>query len=280
MKKLIINADDFGLTKRISDAIIEVYKAGNLSSTTLMINMPGTDYAIGLAKENSELGIGLHFNITEGKSMIGDSSVTNREGSFIGKIPINKKVSLSKVNLDDIETELLAQYEYLEQSGIPITHIDSHQHIHMNPKVFPLVADFAKSKGVKIRIAFPQVIKRPGGKLNFVKRVKQYVLRYAANKNAKYADKIGLKYNKSFNSIFDFHPFQMPIVNDYKKLIEVANSDLHELMVHPYMISDELEEIYGDKNAAKQEFYDKAVAEYEVIKTSCIDVKLSTFLSL
>lgn len=280
MKKLIINADDFGLTKKVSDAIIEVYKAGNLSSTTLMINMPGTDYAIRLAKENPALGIGLHFNITEGKSMMGVSTVTDKNGEFLGKIPLNKKVTLGNVNLNDIEAELNAQYHYLEKAGIAITHIDSHQHIHMHPKVFPLMADFAKSKGVNIRIAFPQVIKRPGGTLNLKKRLKQLVLAHAAKKNRKYADKIDLKYNQSFNSIFDFHPFQMPVADDYHQLIKLAKSDVHELMIHPYLLSDELAEIYGDKNAAKQEFYSKGVAEYEVLKHSLWNRELTTFSAL
>lgn len=281
MKRIIINADDFGLTKKVSDAIIDVYKKGNLSSTTLMVNMSGTDYAIQQAKENPELGIGLHFNITEGKSMLGNSSLTDNNGAFFGKIPLNKKVSLNKFNLIDVKNELIAQFEFLFKNGINISHIDSHQHIHMNPKIFPLVADFAKSKNVNIRIAFPQVLKRKSGGFNFIKRTKQLVLKYAANKNAKYADKARVKYNKSFNSIFDFHPFQMPKANDYKELIEKSLFDNHELMIHPYILSDELKEIYEDKYDVKEAFFEKAVAEYNALMSfNKGDVELITFSDL
>ena len=69
MKKLIINADDFGLTRSISEKIIDTFKVGNLSSTSLMVNTPGSEYAIDLAKNHPELGLGLHFNLTEGKAL-------------------------------------------------------------------------------------------------------------------------------------------------------------------------------------------------------------------
>ena len=63
------------LTRAISDKIIETFKIGNLSSTSLMVNTPASEYAINLAKNNPELGVGLHFNLTEGRALHGISSV-------------------------------------------------------------------------------------------------------------------------------------------------------------------------------------------------------------
>jgi hypothetical protein len=270
MKNLIINADDFGLTNDISDAIIYVFKMGNLSSTTLMTNMPSSSYAIKLAKENPKLGVGLHFNISEGKSSIGVSSLTNSKGFFLEKMPLILKIFFNKVNNDDIRDELYNQYNYLIKAGISPTHIDSHQHIHMNPKVFKIVADFAKEKDIKIRITFPDIVKRIKGKFNYKKIIKQLILKYAAEKNKKYADLISLKYNKSFNSIFDFHPFQLPKVEDYKKLIESSKSDSHELMVHPYKISDQLKYIYLEKFENKKVFFEKACGEMKILSSKNI----------
>ena len=270
MKNVIINADDFGLTKDISDAIICVFKMGNLSSTTLMTNMPSSSYAIKLAKENPKLGVGLHFNISEGKSAIGVSSLTNSKGFFLEKIPLIKKIILNRVNLNDIKDELNNQYNYLKKAGIFPTHLDSHQHIHMNPIVFKIVANFAKEKNMKIRITFPHVIKRAKGKLNYKKRIKQLILKYASEKNKKYADLISIKYNQSFNSIFDFHPFQLPIEEDYKKLIESSKSDSHELMVHPYKISNQLKCIYVENFEKKKLFFEKASREMKILSTKNI----------
>ena len=194
MKKLIINADDFGLTRDISDKIIETYKIGNLSSTSLMVNTPASDYAIKLAKKNPKLGVGLHFNLTEGKALTGISSITDLNGFFFNKMRINLFKTLRIIDLKDIKNELNMQFEYITNAGLSPSHIDSHQHIHMNPGIFRVVADFAKEKKVSIRIAFPQFIKRPEGKISYIKRLKQLILEYASYKNALYAENISVKF--------------------------------------------------------------------------------------
>ena len=265
MKKLIVNADDFGLTKEISEEILNIFLLGNISSASLMVNTPGTNHAIGLAKRYPKLGVGLHFNLTEGKAMSGISSITNLEGKFLGRLPLNLSLYSMAINLSDIRLELISQYEYLINSGIFITHIDSHQHMHMNPKIFKIVADFAKDLNIPVRIAFPQVIRRKKGTLNYNKRFKQFLLNYAALENMEYANKISVRFNKSFNSIFDFHPFQMPTENDYFELIESSKSNFHELMVHTFKESKELVEFYSNKYNKKMDFFNKPQAETNIL---------------
>ena len=273
IKNIIVNADDFGLTNDISDAIIKVFKKGNLSSTTLMTNMPGTDYAIKLAKENPKLGVGLHFNISEGYSSLGISSITNSKGIFYKKMNLIGRIIFNQIDLNDVKSELENQYNYLIKAGIEPTHLDSHQHIHMNPKIFKVVADFAKTKNINIRITFPHTLIRKKGKLNYKKRIKQLILKYASHKNKNYADKISIKYNTSFNSIFDFHPFAFPIENDYQYLIESSRSELHELMIHVYKVSHQLQNLYGANYIKKKSFIEKAKAEFEVLSRNDIFMK-------
>ena len=79
MKKLIVNADDFGLTNGVNRAIIEGHTRGAITSATLMANMPAFDAAVRLAKDHPSLGVGLHFNITQGRP-VADAS---RVGSLI-----------------------------------------------------------------------------------------------------------------------------------------------------------------------------------------------------
>ena len=282
MKKLIINADDFGLTKEISDEIINIFLLGNISSTSLMVNTPGTNHAIELAKRYPKLGVGLHLNLTEGKAMSGISSITNSEGDFLGKLPLNLGLYSMAIKLSDIRLELISQYEYLINSGILISHIDSHQHMHMNPRIFKIVADFAKDQNIPVRIAFPQVIRRKKGGLNYKKRFKQFILNYAALENMKYASKISVRFNKSFNSIFDFHPFQMPKENDYIKLIESSKSNFHELMVHTYKKSKELVDFYSTEYNKKLDFFNKAQAEMNILSKKNIfkSYELITFRDL
>ena len=81
----------------------------------------------------------------------------------------------------------------------------------------------------------------------------------------KYASKISVKFNKSFNSIFDFHPFQIPEENDYIKLIESSKSNFHELMVHTYKESKELVEFYSNNYKKKLGFFNKVQAEMNIL---------------
>ena len=282
MKKLIINADDFGLTRSISEKIIDTFKVGNLSSTSLIVNTPGSEYAIDLAKNHPELGLGLHFNLTEGKALSGVSSITDINGYFFNKLRLNLLMIFRLLDLKDIKNELNMQFEYITNAGLYPSHIDSHQHIHMNPGIFKIVADFAKEKNVSIRIAFPQVIKRFKGNINYKKRLKQLILEYASYKNEIYAKKISIKFNESFNSIFDYHPFRIPEKEDYINLVKKSLSDKHELMIHLYQESEELKEFYGKKFDKKRSFFKKANAELEILLKESIfsPYKLITFKDL
>ena len=265
MKRIIVNADDFGLTRAISERIIEIYKKGNLSSTSIIANTPSTDYAVQLAKNNLGLGVGLHFNITEGKAITGESTLTDSKGFFLNKSKINLGVFFNKIKPIELKYELEAQYNYLKNKGLLITHIDSHQHMHMNPKIFKIIANFAKSKNVNIRITFPHIIKRKNGKYNLNKLFKQFILYLASKINANYAKKISLKFNHSFNSIFDFHPFKMPGESDYHQLANLSKSNIHEIMIHVYDISDELKEFYGAEFKTKFNFFQKANSEKNIL---------------
>ena len=80
--RLIINADDFGLSKSISDGIVEGIKKGYITSTTVMANMPYAEYAINQAIENNINCIGLHINLTVGKPIIKNDNLTDNNGVF------------------------------------------------------------------------------------------------------------------------------------------------------------------------------------------------------
>ena len=80
--KLIINADDFGFTKSITDGIIEGIKGGYITSTSIMSNMEATEYAVLKALENNIDCIGLHINFTKGKPMIPNNHLMDENGNF------------------------------------------------------------------------------------------------------------------------------------------------------------------------------------------------------
>ena len=158
-KRLIINADDFGLCESVNKGIIDAHTKGVLTSTTIMSNMPAAGQAVELAKNTPALGIGVHLNLTAGKPLCLDSSIKlllNSQGYF-ALSPSNLAIAsliTGKVRTA-IETELATQIQWLIDKGIKPTHLDSHKHIHAFPTIFPIVWRLAKRFGIPaIRYTF------------------------------------------------------------------------------------------------------------------------------
>lgn len=147
MKYLITNSDDFGLTRSITDAIIDTHVNGIMTSTTLMANMDGTDYAIQKAKEISTLGVGIHFNLTEGKPLTEQHKIPlllNSLGEFNNNAAQRKNFLFGKEKQKQAELELSNQLSYLIDNGVIPTHFDSHHHITGTPVAFMASMNVAK----------------------------------------------------------------------------------------------------------------------------------------
>lgn len=147
-KKLIVNADDFGLSPGVNKGIIETYLNGILSSTTLMVNQPYAKHAVELYKNYNNLGLGIHLTFDKGKSLYGISSLTDDEGNF-KKYPL----LLKSAKKDDFINEIEAQiYKFKELCGKMPTHMDSHHHIHIKlQEAFEAVEIISKKYNLKYR---------------------------------------------------------------------------------------------------------------------------------
>lgn len=147
---LIVNADDFGLSKGQNYGIIEACKNGLVTSTTALVNGAAIDHAAQLSRSVPELGIGMHFVLTLGEPLSAMPGLT-REGR-LGKW-IWQMAEEDSLPLDEIAHELACQYSrFVELFGCEPTHIDSHHHVHMIAGIYPIVAAFAREKGVALRI--------------------------------------------------------------------------------------------------------------------------------
>ena len=149
--KLIVNADDFGISIGTNYGILEAHKNGIVSSTTLMVNMPACGHAIELAKSNPTLGVGIHFNLTKGKPMTTIDSLTSPSGEFFKNY---KNVALAKE--EDIEKELRTQLEKFLSYGIEPSHFDSHHHVHLLANVMNVVERLAREYNKPVRKAWYQ----------------------------------------------------------------------------------------------------------------------------
>ena len=152
MKRLIVNADDFGLTAKINQAIMEAHLGGLISSTSLMANGEAFASAVALSRQAPRLGVGVHLNLTEGKPVApasGISSLINGQGFFLRKPASLWRAMISgRVSKADIEKELRAQIEKVLVAGIAATHLDSHKHVHALPVLGRMSIRLARQYGI------------------------------------------------------------------------------------------------------------------------------------
>lgn len=147
---LIVNADDFGLSKGQNYGILDACKNGLVTSTTALVNGAAIDHAAQLSRRTPELAVGMHFVLTLGEPLSPMPGLT-RDGK-LGKW-IWQMAEEDALPMEEIARELACQYQrFIALFDAEPTHLDSHHHVHMIPQIFPLVAEFAKSKGIALRI--------------------------------------------------------------------------------------------------------------------------------
>lgn len=150
-KRLIINADDFGMSKEVNDGTKKGIEQGIITSVSVMVNMPYFEDAIRFLRKHPKVSVGLHFNITEGNPILLPRDVgtlIREDNSFFYYPSLVARVAARSVNRDEVAQELKAQYAKLKATGLPVTHIDSHHHIHLYPSLFRIVSDFADKEHV------------------------------------------------------------------------------------------------------------------------------------
>jgi len=140
LRRLIINADDFGISRGVNDGIVEAAQAGGITSTSLMVNMPASSDAITRVRQCPRISVGLHFNLTLGSAVTGSSSLTqSATGEFYSLAKLLAAASLGMLDESDVERECLAQIDRMTRAGFPPTHLDSHRHVHTHPAIYPAV---------------------------------------------------------------------------------------------------------------------------------------------
>jgi chitin disaccharide deacetylase len=152
MKELILNADDFGLTLGVNQAIVRAHREGILTSATLMANETAFDDAVRCATQNPSLGMGVHLVLVGGRPVAPLAevpSLVDANGDLPRSLPVFvARVSTGLIHSDDIEKELRAQIEKVRAAGISPTHVDSHKHTHAHPRVMESVARVARQCGI------------------------------------------------------------------------------------------------------------------------------------
>jgi predicted glycoside hydrolase/deacetylase ChbG (UPF0249 family) len=156
MGRIILSADDFGLTLGVNRGIIKAFNHGLIRSASLMANAVAFQDAVNCLKANPGLDVGIHLTLVEERPLLSVSdipSLVDKDGYlFKDCFKFLSRFFIGRVKLEHIEIELDAQFQRLIKKGIKISHIDSHQHIHMIPAILNVVIRLAKKYGInKIR---------------------------------------------------------------------------------------------------------------------------------
>ena len=155
MRRLIINADDFGLTHGVNRAIVEAHQHGVVTSATLMANGAAFEDAVNIAQSVPRLSIGCHVVLVDGSPVLESAQVSSlltrpnlaKFGTGIAKFSF--RALSGRIESSQVEAEVTAQIRKVQLAGITVSHLDSHKHTHMFPSVFRPLLRAAAACGVR-----------------------------------------------------------------------------------------------------------------------------------
>lgn len=233
MKSLIINADDFGRHELINRAVEKAFNTGCLKSATIMAGGKFFDDAVLIAKKNPGLGVGIHFTLANGYPVLPPEkipSLVTEDGVFYENyVVFLKKYLQGKVSQDEIKSELIAQLEKVQNSGINLTHFDSHQHLHHIPGIIDIVLELAENAKISaMRISNTKIF---DGQLDSIGK---FVGRLGLGSLAKYAGNKARKKNVVFPEHFAGIVAGESVSESFmENLILNLQEGTTEVMLHP-----------------------------------------------
>ena len=218
-KRLIVAADDFGITEGVNRAIIHAHKEGIVTSASLMVNGPAVDSAIALARQNPTLDIGLHLNLT------------NKPFAFA--LSAKRK---------DLEASIRSQIELAVGTGLNISHIDGHKHVHVIPAVLSILRRVAPEYGIR---ALRTMNARTPNLWSLLRHnpksratvLKQYVFACGARITWKFSSKQPAAGPRHFYGITETGLLDLTA---FRAIILDLSPGIHEVMCHPGYVDAEL----------------------------------------
>jgi predicted glycoside hydrolase/deacetylase ChbG (UPF0249 family) len=159
LRRLIVNADDFGVTAGVNRAIVEAHQHGIVTSATMMASASGfedaAEKARSLAASSARFGVGCHLILVDGTSLLPPSRIPSlaqrREGIARFRDTLNEfavAALTGKINPEEVEAEATVQIRRIQQAGVTPSHFDTHKHVHIFPAVLRPLLRAAKACGI------------------------------------------------------------------------------------------------------------------------------------
>ncbi|MGI0481540.1 hopanoid biosynthesis-associated protein HpnK [Geminocystis sp. CENA526] len=241
----VINADDFGYSDSVNEAIITAYHQGILTNTSLMVTADKADSAVKLAKENLGLGVGLHLVLCCGKSALSPSQIphlVDKQGNFNHSASIaGLKYQFIPSAKQELKQEIKAQLDLFQATGLPLSHVDGHLHLHTHPLVLNILAELAPEYGIKfVRLPYEELnltLKLDSSNL-LLKTVYSIVFRQLRKYGEKLFNKSGVKYLEKIYGLLQTGKMSESYLLG---LIPQIEGNIIEIYSHPQSVTEDIE---------------------------------------
>lgn len=239
MRTLVVSADDFGLTKSVNEGIAKACREGIVTNLNLMPTGEAFDDAVRLAKELGLTEAGAHLALTESAPL----SVHNKIPTLVGKkgsfrpsyVAFVRDLFLGRVDLDQAYIELRTQLATAARSGLRITSLSSHEHIHLMPAILDIFVKLALEYDIPF-IRYPRR-EKPVGPLAPGAIYKNAILSFLGKPVAHTLKEAGLRCTDHFIGLLD-----SGAMNETKLVAHIASLDegTTELVMHPGFLGPEV----------------------------------------
>jgi hopanoid biosynthesis associated protein HpnK len=149
--EVVLNADDFGHSSEINRAVLQAHREGVLTSASLMVTGDAAEEAVEMARATPTLAVGLHLVLSDGQPALPPEELPHllrgRDRFPAGAARVWIRYIFSGAARREMACEVRAQFERFAAMGLPLDHVDGHQHIHMQPAVFHMLLPLARQYG-------------------------------------------------------------------------------------------------------------------------------------
>jgi hopanoid biosynthesis associated protein HpnK len=241
-RRVIINADDFGLSPGVNRGIVSGFREGVLTSTTMLVNLEFFDDAVRLARENPDLPLGVHLSLLWGKPVSDPAEVPSLvEGD--GRFPrslltLASRYFLGRLSRDQVRTEFRNQIRTFLEAGLTPTHLDTHKHVHCLGGILDAVISVAREFGIdKVRLPREDRPRprrtpdgRPGTRGSRKSAGKRRLIRFLCRGARERLNEAGIRTADHFVGIEHGHGLNSDVLN---LILSNLGAGTTEIMCHP-----------------------------------------------
>ena len=242
MKRLIVTADDFGLSSGVNRAVEQSWKNGLLTCASIMPGEGAFDEAVKIARRNPGLQIGLHLTLVRGRAVLPPAEIpelVDAQGNF-SENPIRSglRYFFDRGLYCQLKREIEAQIKKVLAAGLALTHIDGHLNIHLHPTIFRILAELMPRYGITtFRLAQERLSHnlRFDRERKFGKRIENMIFSFLTDHARPELDRLGIRYASEVKGVLNSGRMTEEYI---LKIIDGLQEGLTEIYFHPGILPD------------------------------------------